>query len=503
VGGGGGGGGGGGARGAGTRAPPPPHRDAQVVSGERVLPEVDHQKPADAVDEIGKIFAEIETRASGHECEIPADSGSTLLWAALRDVKGGPGWIAWAVGRIVLPSAGAAICCIYNNCKCIYNAGISGLRPSVRVPAKGSQQVKGRSVVDFGYFTLSDNHYENNTRTANQFVTDIAEEALHADKLGMHSAWIGEHHFNSLGVLSCPDLVLAYIAARTKRIRLAPAVTVLPLHHPIRVAEQWATLDLLSNGRVDFAAGRGYDRRGDLPYHVSFEDNQTIFDEGLEVVRKLWAADDRISYPGKHYSFDDVRITPKPVQRPIPAYVRSVSQPPVELAARVHCGPIAAPFAAAMSFGGLQQVADLYHDSCAMYGKAPQRLMCSYFTHFADTKAQEDAQRARQIRYYRECVIPALPGDPKTAPPSYRYFVDMVARLQKVKPEDLTENSVLLGSPQRIRDTLKKVKAAGFSEVILYSNVGLKPHQQVEDEMDRFMQEVAPAFDGAHKRQAA
>ena len=103
----------------------------------------------------------------------------------------------------------------------------------------------------------------------------------------MHSAWIGEHHFNSLGVLSCPDLVLAYIAARTKHIRLAPAVTVLPLHHPIRVAEQWATLDLLSNGRVDFAAGRGYDRREYLPFDVSFEDNQSIFDEGLELVRTL------------------------------------------------------------------------------------------------------------------------------------------------------------------------------------------------------------------------
>ncbi len=99
--------------------------------------------------------------------------------------------------------------------------------------------------MDFGYFTLSDNHYENNTRSSNQFVADITAEALYADKIGMHSAWIGEHHFNSLGVLSCPDLVLAYVAAHTKRIRLAPAVTVLPLHHPIRVAEQWATLDLL------------------------------------------------------------------------------------------------------------------------------------------------------------------------------------------------------------------------------------------------------------------
>ena len=139
----------------------------------------------------------------------------------------------------------------------------------------------------FGYFTLSDNHYADNRRTANQFVADITAEALYADQLGMHSAWIGEHHFNSLGVLSCPDLVLGYIAARTRHIRLAPAVTVLPLHHPIRVAEQWATLDLLSNGRVDFAAGRGYDQREYLPFGVSFEDNQSIFDEGLELVRDL------------------------------------------------------------------------------------------------------------------------------------------------------------------------------------------------------------------------
>jgi alkanesulfonate monooxygenase SsuD/methylene tetrahydromethanopterin reductase-like flavin-dependent oxidoreductase (luciferase family) len=148
-------------------------------------------------------------------------------------------------------------------------------------------------------------------------------------------------------------------------------------------------------------------------------------------------------------------------------------------------------------------VADLYHETCARHGRKPGRLMCSYFIHFADTPEQEAAARARQIRYYRECVIPALPGDPKTAPPSYRYFVDMVARLQQVKPEDLTENSVLLGSPARITDTLKKVEAAGFSEVILYFNVGLKPHAQVKEEMDRFMREVAPAFEGAHSRRAA
>src|SRR5919206_4611117 len=357
--------------------------------------------------------------------------------------------------------------------------------------------------MEFGYFTLSDNHYENNPRDANQFISDITAEAIYADQLGMHSAWIGEHHFNSLGVLSSPELVLGYIAARTKHIRLAPAVNVTPLHHPIRVAEQWATLDLLSNGRVDFASGRGYDSREYAPFHVDFANNQSIFEEGMEVIQKLWAAEDRISHHGKHYHFDDVRITPKPIQKPMPAYIGSFSKPSIELAARLGYGLIVAPFAAAMSYGGLKQVADLYNETCLKHGRKPGRLMCSYFTHFADTPEQEVAQRARQIRYYRECVIPALPGDPKTAPPSYRYFVDMVARLQKVKPEDLTENSVLLGNSQQITDTLKKVEAAGFSEVILYFNVGLKPHKQVLDEMARFMAEVAPAFEGAHRARAA
>ena len=346
--------------------------------------------------------------------------------------------------------------------------------------------------MEFGYFTLSDNGYRDNPRAANAFIDDIVAEAIHADSLGMHSAWIGEHHFSTLGVLSCPDLVLAWIAARTRRIRLAPAVTVLPLHHPIRVAEQWATLDLLSGGRVDFAAGRGYDRREYEPLGASFDDNQSVFEEGMEVVRRLWDADSPISHNGQHYRFEDIRITPQPLQRPLPAYVASFSRPSIELAGRLGCGLIVAPFAAALSYGGLRQVADLYRDTCARHGTTPGRLMCSYFIHFADDPASEAAARARQIRYYQECVIPAFPGDPATAPPSYRYFVGMVERLRTVRPEDLGENSVLIGSSERIAEILRKVAAAGFDEVILYFNVGLKPHGQVKQEMSRFMAEVPP-----------
>ena len=164
--------------------------------------------------------------------------------------------------------------------------------------------------MQFGYFTLSDNHYDDNVRAPNAFIADIIDEAIYAEEVGLHSAWIGEHHFSTLGVLSCPDLVLANVAARTKRIRLAPAVTVLPLHHPIRVAEQLATLDLLSGGRVDFAAGRGYDRREYLPLNVSFEDNQAIFEEGTEIVRRLWSSCGPISHEGKHYHVRNLRMAP-------------------------------------------------------------------------------------------------------------------------------------------------------------------------------------------------
>jgi hypothetical protein len=120
-----------------------------------------------------------------------------------------------------------------------------------------------------------------------------------------------------------------------------------------------------------------------------------------------------------------------------------------------------------MTYGGLCEVSELYEQTCAKHGRSPGRLMCSYFIHFADTLPEEEAARAREIRYYQECAIPPLPGDPKTAPPSYRYFLGMVERLRNVRPQDLTENSVLLGSAAHITETLKQVEAVGFDEVIL------------------------------------
>ena len=86
----------------------------------------------------------------------------------------------------------------------------------------------------------------------------------------------------------------------------------------------------MSGGRVDFAAGRGYDRREYEPLGANFDDNQSVFEEGMEIVRRLWNADGPVSHHGKHYRFDEVLVTPQPIQRPLPAYVGSFSRPSIE-----------------------------------------------------------------------------------------------------------------------------------------------------------------------------
>ncbi|MCW5773147.1 MAG: LLM class flavin-dependent oxidoreductase [Rhodospirillaceae bacterium] len=352
--------------------------------------------------------------------------------------------------------------------------------------------------MEFGYFTLSDNHYANNPRTANDFVLEIREQAILADKLGYHSAWIGEHHFDSLGINSRPDLVLANVAAQTKHIRLAPAVTVLPLHHPVHVAETWASLDLLSGGRVDFATGRGYDRREYIPFGADFMKSAEIFEEGIDVVLKAWNSPGPWSHKGTYYDIPEMEITPKPVQKPIPFYVASFSKTSVDIAAKRGLNIIWAPFAAGMVYGGLDKAVESYRAACAKEGKKMGRPMCSYFIFISDNPKEEDYGRESQLRYFKECALPAFNFKAGEAPPTMHYFLKIADILSNMKKEELSDKSILLGSPQQIIDSLKKVEASGIEEVILYFNVGCKPHNLVKEQMHRFMEQIAPHFQGKH-----
>ena len=353
--------------------------------------------------------------------------------------------------------------------------------------------------MDFGYFTLSDNRYPDNTRTPEQFIRQIFEQALYAEEIGLNSVWVGEHHFNLLGVNACPNMFLAQLAGATKRVRLAPAVVLLPVHHPLHVAEEWATLDLLSGGRVDFAAGRGYDRNEYAPFGAPFNDSAEIFAEGLEVLWRAWTEPGKWSHKGKYYQFDNIEIRPRPVQQPLRPYVACFSKISMELAARNDWNIIFAPFAAAMVYGSLAEGVKAFRAEADRHKRPPRRAMCSYFIHIASTPEEERYGREALIRYFKDALIAAFPGDPRTAPPTLQYFVKIVELLKQMQPESLTNRSILTGSPQKIIDDLKAVEAAGISEVILYFNYGLKAHALVKEQMQRFMEEVAPAFEGAHR----
>ncbi len=354
--------------------------------------------------------------------------------------------------------------------------------------------------MEFGYFTLSDNYYPGNKqkRPANQFIQEIREQALLADKLGYHSAWIGEHHFDTLGVNSRPDIVLASIAAVTKNIRLAPAVSVLPLHHPLHVAETWATLDLVSGGRVDFACGRGYDRLEYTPFQADYMKSAESFEESIDVILKAWNSPGPWSHKGQFYTIPEMEITPKPVQNPLPFYVASFSATSIAMAAKRGLNIIYAPFAAGMVFGGLDKAVDAYREACAKHGKKPGRAMCSYFIYIGDSEKEEDYGRQTQMDYFKHCVLRALPEKAEQAPPTMQYMLKIVDILKNMKKENLTDKSILLGSPQKIVDSLKKAEAAGIEEVILYFNVGNKPNAIVKEQMHRFIDQVAPHFQGKH-----
>ncbi len=354
--------------------------------------------------------------------------------------------------------------------------------------------------MEFGYFTLSDNRYPNNTRSAEQFIREIYDQTLWAEEIGLHSAWIGEHHFNLLGVNACPNILLAQLAGATKRIRLAPAVVLLPVHHPLHVAEEWATLDLLSGGRVDFAAGRGYDAKEYGPFQAPFARSAELFAEGMEILWRAWTETGKWSHAGQFYNFADIEVRPRPLQQPLRPYVACFSRPSMELAAQHDWNIIYAPFAAAMVYGSLADAVRVYREACEQKHRRPaRRAMCSYFIHIADTPEEEAYGRASLIRYFKDALIAAFPANAKTVPPTYAYFVRIVEILRDMMPEDLTAKSVLVGSPQKIIDDLKTVEAAGISEVILYFNYGLKSHQLVKDQMQRFMSDIAPAFEGKHR----
>jgi len=154
------------------------------------------------------------------------------------------------------------------------------------------------------------------------------------DRTGYDAVWLAEHHFNSFSVCPSVHMVGTLAAARTHRLRIGTAVSLAPFYHPLRLAEEVALLDVLSGGRVNWGAGRGFARVEFTAFGVPPEESASRFRETVEIVLRAWS-DERLSFSGQHFRFDDVEVLPKPAQLPHPpVWMAASSEAAIDWAAR-------------------------------------------------------------------------------------------------------------------------------------------------------------------------
>jgi alkanesulfonate monooxygenase SsuD/methylene tetrahydromethanopterin reductase-like flavin-dependent oxidoreductase (luciferase family) len=213
----------------------------------------------------------------------------------------------------------------------------------------------------------------------------------------------------------------------------------------------------------------------------------------MDLVVKCWTADE-FTWHGQHHTIPEpITVLPKPVQKPHPpVYVACFSEPTMRMAAERGHNIIFAPFAAGMAFGSLGQAVEKIKTMAAGYGFPEAKAKCSYFTCIVDS--EEEAQRARERLhlYLTKAAVKVFPDNPETAPPHLRYFLDIVQRINALKPEDLGERSFLMGTPEQIVEQVRRVEAVGIEEIICYFNFALLPHADTLRQMERFSREVMP-----------
>lgn len=169
----------------------------------------------------------------------------------------------------------------------------------------------------FGYYLLS-TYVPDLDGPSPRLYARWLEQIDAAEDLGFDSLWVTEHHFRLFGgMIPSPQLLLMAAAQRTRRLRLGSSVSLVPMHHPIRIAEDFAVLDLLSDGRVNFGAGRGMHGEEYAVFNADWKTAQARLAEALEVIVRAWA-DDVLNWDGEHYHFHGLTVRPKPRQQPHP-----------------------------------------------------------------------------------------------------------------------------------------------------------------------------------------
>jgi alkanesulfonate monooxygenase SsuD/methylene tetrahydromethanopterin reductase-like flavin-dependent oxidoreductase (luciferase family) len=305
---------------------------------------------------------------------------------------------------------------------------------------------------------------------------DFVETNVEAEALGFHSSFVTEHHFTKIGQLSAPLTLLTYVAARTTRLRLGTAILVLPWHNPVLLAEQVATLDLLSRGRLDLGIGKGYRHNEFAGFALPPDEAEPRFEEVLDVMVRALAANDPFSHRGRFFRFDEVVVEPPPYQRP---------HPPLWLAA----GSAASITACARrgynllldQFASPQQIKEriaLYRRELEAAGHAfdPMRVAVARNIFVAEDAAERAEARQRQERVH-ERLLSLSRGSESRAGSHILGYTETLER----------DALAMIGPAGEITEKLAALEEMGVAYVLLFSQ-GSRPN------LRRFAERVMPKF---------
>jgi alkanesulfonate monooxygenase SsuD/methylene tetrahydromethanopterin reductase-like flavin-dependent oxidoreductase (luciferase family) len=326
---------------------------------------------------------------------------------------------------------------------------------------------------------------------------EFMEQAELADRLGFYSYWVAEIHCQpKFSLLSAPYVVLGAVAQRTKRLRLGVAVNTLPVHHPVQLAEEAAMLDLVSNGRMEFAAGGGHPHsRAYECFGADHRSTHEVMAESLDVIRKAWT-EEKLTYSGKFFQIPEVIVNPKPLQKPAPPfYMATSSLDGVEVGARLGINMFLPIHTRTPE--QLFEYSDAYWAGLKQHGYDPKthELGLLIPMHLAAITAEARARSESGVMSYFDTI-----RDLRLDYTDWltRRGVELPARLRtaagaQVAFQTVCEKHAVIGDSKLALEKLKGLaQRTGATHLLTWFNIGTVPHGLVMDSMERFTKEVAP-----------
>ena len=310
---------------------------------------------------------------------------------------------------------------------------------------------------------------------------ETLQECERAEAAGFDSVWLGEHHNNPI-LHPAPLIGLAAIASRTRRVGLGTGVLLLPLYHPVMVAEEGAMLDMISGGRLILGVGAGYAPEEFAAYGYSLKERGSRLEEGASLLHRLWT-EENVTHHGKHYQVDNATVAPRPMQRPRPSiWFGAWAEPAIRRAARLGDAWLVGPSA------NLEEIAPsarLYRKACAETGKDKAEVALFRYVFVASTK--------------KEAISAA--GDPFIQAFERMYFRwphPVVKRpAGKLTIEHLAKDRIILGDPNTCAQEITRFQQQlDVKHLICRFSVPGIARDACQTSLDLFTREVMPALRG-------